>query len=116
VDTSPFAEVQATDATITTHEDSQGENLPVYTLCLYISGMSPRSVAAQKNLRVICEKYLKGRYALEVIDVLKQPERAVEAKLIAAPTLIKVSPPPVRKFVGDLADTERVLAGLDLLK
>jgi len=87
-----------------------------YELRLYITGMSPRSVAALENLRAICEHHLAGRCALEVIDVLQDPARAVEANLVATPTLIKQLPLPVRKLLGDMSNTEKVLIGLDLVK
>lgn len=97
-------------------EALRGAGEACYVLRLYISGMSPRSVAAIENLRAICEEHLAGRCALEIIDVLQDPARAVEANLVAAPTLIKEIPLPVRKLLGDLSNTEKVLIGLDLAK
>jgi circadian clock protein KaiB len=94
----------------------QSQDLSFYSLRLYITGMSPRSVAALENLRAICEQYLAGRYTLEVVDVLQDPGRAAEANLIAAPTLIRELPLPVRKLLGDMSNTEKVLIGLDLVK
>lgn len=83
-------------------------------LRLYIAGVSLRSSHAIANIKKICEEHLKGRYELEVIDIYQNPELAKSAQVIAAPTLIKSLPPPLRKFIGDLHDTERILIGLDL--
>ena len=97
-------------------EALKGSDQAHYVLRLFITGMSPRSVAALENLRAICEEYLAGRYTLEVVDVLQNPGRALEANLVAAPTLIRELPLPVRWFLGDLSNTDKVLAGLDLEK
>jgi circadian clock protein KaiB len=85
-----------------------------YVLRLYIAGVSPRSSNAIANIKRICEEHLKGRYELEVIDIYQNPELAQSAQVIAAPTLIKSLPPPLRRFIGDLHDTERIIIGLDL--
>ncbi len=85
-----------------------------YVLRLYIAGVSLRSSHAIANIKKICEEHLKGRYELEVIDIYQNPDLAKSAQVIAAPTLIKSLPPPLRKFIGDLHDTERILIGLDL--
>jgi circadian clock protein KaiB len=85
-----------------------------YLLRLYIAGLTPRSQAAIKNIKKICEEHLNGRYELEVIDVYQQPVLAKGEQIIAAPTLIKKLPLPLRRFIGDLSDSERVLIGLDL--
>lgn len=87
-----------------------------YELCLYISGMTPRSTEAINNLREICEQYLgdESNYVLKIIDLYKHPELAGLDQVIATPTLIKRRPVPVRRLVGTLSDKERVLAGLDL--
>ena len=87
-----------------------------YLLRLYVAGMTPRSVQAIANLKRICAEYLEGRYLLEVIDLYQQPERAREAQIIAAPTLVKELPSPLRRIIGDLADRERVLVALDLCR
>jgi circadian clock protein KaiB len=84
-----------------------------YVLRLYIAGVSLRSSHAIANIKKICEEHLKGRYELEVIDIYQNPDLAKSAQVIAAPTLIKSLPPPLRKFIGDLHDTERILIGLD---
>ena len=86
-----------------------------YLLKLYITGRTPRSEQAIGNLRHICEEQLNGQYELVIIDVLEEPEQAEEEKIIATPTLIKQIPPPVRRVIGDLSDSEKVLMGLDLL-
>jgi circadian clock protein KaiB len=85
-----------------------------YVLRLYIAGMSIRSSHAIENIKTLCEEHLKGRYELEVIDIYQHPELAERAQVIAVPTLIKSLPPPLRKFIGDLHDTEKILVGLDL--
>jgi len=85
-----------------------------YILRLYIIGASPKSEQAITNIKKICEEYLTGQYELEVIDVYQQPMLAKGDQIIAAPTLIKILPLPLRRFVGDLSDTEHILLGLDL--
>lgn len=87
-----------------------------YVLTLYITGQTPGSQRAIRNLKKICEEELKGRYSLEIIDIYQQPEIAREAELVAAPTLIKSLPVPIRRLVGDMSDRERVLVGLGLKK
>ncbi|MDQ3081527.1 MAG: circadian clock KaiB family protein [Gemmatimonadota bacterium] len=85
-----------------------------YLLRLFVTGESSRSRTAIANLRRICEQELAGVYDLEIIDVLEFPELAEEAKVLATPTLIKSLPPPLRRVIGDLSDTERVLLGLQV--
>lgn len=85
-----------------------------HVLYLYVTGTTPRSIRAIANLRKICEEHLKGRYELEVIDLYQQPELAAGNHIVAAPTLIKKLPEPLRRIIGDMSDTERVLIGLDL--
>ena len=85
-----------------------------YVLRLYITGLTARWVRAISNIRVICQEHLKGRYDLEVIDLSQHPELAEAAQIIAAPTLIKKLPLPLRRFIGDMSETERILIGLDL--
>ncbi|MHB0998099.1 MAG: circadian clock KaiB family protein [Armatimonadota bacterium] len=85
-----------------------------YVLRLYIAGITPRSTRAIENIRRICEEELQGRYELEIIDVYQQPELAASEQIIAAPTLIKKLPLPLRRVIGDLSNTERVIVGLDL--
>lgn len=90
----------------------QGER---YILRLYVTGMTPRSLRALKNLQTICDEYLKGRYDLEVIDIYQQPVLTKGEQIIAAPTLIKKLPLPMRRIIGDMSDRDRVLVGLDLV-
>jgi circadian clock protein KaiB len=85
-----------------------------YVFRLFVVGMSPKSQDAIANVRELCEKYLTGRFELEVIDNHQHPLSASENQIIAVPTLIKKLPLPLRKFVGDMTKTEKILAGLDL--
>ena len=85
-----------------------------YVLRLYVTGSTPRSSRAIQSIRTLCEEHLSGRYDLEVIDIHQQPVLARGEQIIAAPTLIKKLPAPLRKMVGDLSNAERVLMGLDL--
>ena len=85
-----------------------------FVLRLYITGASPNSVRAVTNLKEICEKYLRGKYSLEVIDVYQQGALAQEEQIIALPLLIKKFPLPERRFIGDLSDTDKVLKGFGL--
>jgi len=83
-------------------------------LRLYVAGQKPRSLAAIDNLRRICEENLKGRYTIEVIDLLQSPHLARVDQIVAIPTLVKKLPPPLRRIIGDLSNSERVLIGLDI--
>jgi circadian clock protein KaiB len=85
-----------------------------YQLRLYITGMTPNSRRAVENIKNICERYLAGRYELEIIDLFQQPALAEGQQIVAAPTLLKLSPLPLRRLIGDLSDTEKVLSSLDL--
>jgi circadian clock protein KaiB len=85
-----------------------------YILNLYVIGMSPGSLKAIENLKSICEKYLKGKYSLEIVDILKYPETMFENDLVASPTLIKRAPSPVKKLIGDLSNREKVLKLLSI--
>ena len=85
-----------------------------YALRLYVAGHTPRSMEAFANLKKICEEHLKGRYSIEIIDLLENPRLAQGDQILAIPTLVRRLPEPVRKIIGTLADTERVLVGLDL--
>ncbi len=85
-----------------------------YKLRLYVTGMTPQSTRAIQNIQRICEEHLKGRYELEVVDIYQQPTLAQGEQIIAAPTLVKKLPLPLRRLIGDLSSTERVLLGLDL--
>jgi circadian clock protein KaiB len=79
-----------------------------------VAGTTPNSVRAIENIKRICEEYLKGRYVLEVVDIYQQPILAKGDQIIAVPTLLRKLPPPLRKFIGDMSATERILVGLDL--
>jgi circadian clock protein KaiB len=85
-----------------------------WELRLYIAGLTPNSIAAIANLKKICEDQLKGKYRIEVIDLLKKPQLAKGDQIVAIPTLVRRLPPPVKKIVGNLSKTERALVGLDL--
>jgi circadian clock protein KaiB len=85
-----------------------------YSLRLYISGITPRSTAAIQRIKRICEEHLEGRYDLEVVDIYQQPTLAKGEQIIAAPTLIKKLPLPLRRIIGDMSNEGRVLLGLDL--
>lgn len=85
-----------------------------YVLRLFVTGQTPRSLKSVENLQRLCEKYLHGRFELEVIDIYQQPALAAEGQIIAAPTLIKTMPLPLRRLVGDFSDQNRVVLGLDL--
>lgn len=88
----------------------------VWNLRLYVAGQTPKSIAAFANLKKICEENLKGRYKIEVIDLLENPQLAKGDQILAIPTLVRKLPQPVKKIIGDLSDTLRVLVGLDLRK
>jgi circadian clock protein KaiB len=85
-----------------------------FDLRLYVAGQSPRSVRALENLRQVCDEHLAGRYRVEVIDLLMNPALARGDEIIAVPTLVRKLPEPIRKIIGDLSDTDRVLVGLQL--
>ena len=85
-----------------------------YLLRLYVSGSTSKSALAVENIKRICEQHLKDRYDLEVIDIYQQPNLAREEQIVAVPTLIKRSPPPLRRLIGDLSNLKEVLVGLDL--
>ncbi len=85
-----------------------------YMLKLYVAGVTPRSAAAVRSITEICETHLKDRYELEIIDIYQQPTLAKGEQIVAAPTLLKKLPLPLRKLIGDMTDAEKVLVGLDL--
>ncbi len=87
---------------------------PAWDLRLYVAGQTPKSLTAFENLKKICEEHLKGQYRIEVVDLLEQPQLARGDQIVALPTLVRKLPPPIRKIIGDLSNTERVLVGLDL--
>ncbi len=85
-----------------------------WELRLYVAGQTPKSLVAFSNLKKLCEEHLKGKYRIEVIDLLENPTLAKGDQILAIPTLVRKLPEPVRKIIGDLSNTERVLVGLDL--
>ena len=86
-----------------------------FLLRLYVAGQTPKSMTAFANLKKICEEHLAGQYEIEVVDLLENPQLARGDQILAIPTLVRKLPEPVRKIIGDLSNTERVLIGLDLL-
>ena len=98
----------------TKEEPKKGDN-DKWMLRLYVAGQTPKSITAFANLTKICEEQLKGKYSIEVIDLLKNPQKGAADQIFALPTLVRKLPVPVRKIIGDLSNTERVLIGLDLL-
>jgi circadian clock protein KaiB len=93
---------------------SEPENDQVYNLRLYVAGQTQKSMEAFENLKKIAEEHLKGRYKIEVIDLVKNPKLARGDQIIAIPTLVRKLPEPMRKIIGDLSNTDRVLVGLDI--
>jgi len=85
-----------------------------YQLNLFVAGATPRSAQATRNIAALCDKYLKGRYTLNVVDIYQRPVLAVDAGILAAPTLVKTLPLPIRRLIGDMSDEQRVLVGLDI--
>jgi len=90
------------------------EEVARWNLRLYVAGQTPRSISAFQNLKNICEEYLKGKYHIEVIDLMENPTLARGDQILAIPTLVRKLPQPIRKIIGDLSNTERVLVGLDI--
>jgi circadian clock protein KaiB len=104
-------------ATESVHADVPGPTLPdteVWHLRLYVAGESPKSVEAFRNLKRLCETHLTNRYEIEIVDLLEHPRLARGDEIIAIPTLVRQLPRPMRKIIGDLSDTDRVLVGLQL--
>jgi circadian clock protein KaiB len=101
----------ATEAYEMTYMETDEGN---YVLRLYVSGMTPNSQRAIENVRKICAEHLQGRYQLEIIDIYQQPNFAKEGQIVATPTLVKELPVPLRKFIGDMSQTERILMGLGI--
>jgi circadian clock protein KaiB len=95
-------------------ENTRGSSKTKYTLQLFITGATPNSSRAIVNIKAICEQYLKGRYELEIVDVYIEKERARQAQIVALPMLIKKSPLPLRKLIGDMSKTEKVLEALGI--
>jgi len=95
-----------------THNSTKATEL--VELRLYLAGQTPRSIAALANLKKLCKEHLAGKYRIEVIDLLKNPQLARGDQIVAIPTLVRRLPQPIRKIIGDLSNTERVLVGLQL--
>src|SRR6188768_3933679 len=93
---------------------SDPEGAEVWRLRLYVAGQTPKSLTAFANLKKICEEHLAGRYLIEVIDLVQQPQLAAGDQIVAIPTLVRKLPEPLRRIVGDLSNTERTLVGLQL--
>jgi circadian clock protein KaiB len=93
---------------------TDGDESQVWNLRLYVAGQTAKSLQAFANLKRICEEHLAGRYSIEVIDLIKNPQLAKGDQILAVPTLVRKLPEPVRKIIGNLSNTERVLVGLDL--
>ena len=89
-------------------------NSPVWELRLYVAGMTPTSIRAFENLKKLCEEHMHGAYKIQVVDLLEHPKLATGDQIVAVPTLVRRLPTPVKKIIGDLSNTERVLVGLDL--
>lgn len=85
-----------------------------YQLRLFVTGLTPRSVRAIESIKALCEEHLTGRYELSIVDIYQQPELAIQEQILAAPTLIRRLPLPLRRLIGDMSRTDRVLVGLDL--
>ena len=94
--------------------DAMAEEDILYELRLYVSGQTPKSLATIENLGKICESNFKSKYRIEVIDLQIMPQLAKEDQIVAVPTLVRILPQPIRKVIGDLSDTEKVLVGLDI--
>lgn len=90
------------------------QNADVWRLRLYVAGKTPKSVTAFANLKKICDERLSGRYHVEIIDLIERPELAKKDQIVAIPTLVRSLPPPLKKIIGDLSNTPRVLVALEL--
>ncbi len=93
---------------------AKGEPTAEWDLWLYVAGQTPRSVVAFANLKKLCEEHLAGRYHIEVVDLMENPQLAKGDQILAVPTLVRKLPEPIKKIIGDLSQTERVLVGLNL--
>jgi circadian clock protein KaiB len=102
--------------TLTHGEPETGTDNETWILRLYVAGQTPNSLTAFENLKKICQEHLEGRYRIEVIDLIANPQLAKGDQIIAVPTLIRKLPTPVKKIIGNLSNTEKVLVGLDLRK
>lgn len=109
-------ESDAFDAALFSDGESEALEDGHYNLRLYVAGKTPKSIAALSNLHKICEEHLAGRYRIEVVDLLERPQLAAGDQILAVPTLVRRLPPPLKRIIGNLSDSERVLVGLDLRK
>lgn len=105
---------RTTKGTKTKEKATVAHEIPDWTLRLYVAGQTQNSITAFANLKKICSEHLEGRYRIEVIDLLKNPQLAKDHQIVAVPTLIRKLPTPVKKIIGNLSNTEKVLVGLDL--
>lgn len=96
------------------HSETGQQKEEKYTLCLYVAGQTPKSMTALANLKKICEEHLAGKYQIQIIDLAANPHLARQDQIVAIPTLVRQLPPPIKKIIGDLSNTERVLVGLEL--
>jgi circadian clock protein KaiB len=94
--------------------DGAGGAAAFWDLRLYVAGQTPKSMTAFANLKRLCEEHLAGKYRIEVVDLLKEPQLARGDQILALPTLVRKLPEPIKKIIGDLSNTERTLVGLDL--
>ncbi|MBD2654706.1 circadian clock protein KaiB [Synechocystis sp. FACHB-383] len=101
---------------MTNSNDSlDNQNPEIWQLRLYVAGQTSKSLTAFANLKKICEEYLNGQYQIEIIDLTQNPELAIEDSILALPTLVRKLPEPIKKIIGDLSNTEKVLVGLQIL-
>ena len=105
-------EVKPTEFKKQKHTEMENDK---WILRLYVAGQTSRANTAFRNLKIICEEKLKGKYTIEVIDLVKNPQLSRDDQILAVPTLVRKLPTPVRKIIGDLSDMQRVLVGLDLM-
>jgi len=112
----PGAAVKRKRASVKTRvrKRAASDGASFWKLRLYVAGQTPKSIAAFGNLKRICEEHLRGRYRIEVVDLLQNPTLARGDQILALPTLVRQLPPPMKKIIGDFSNTERVLVGLDL--
>jgi len=97
-----------------TSKSNKKEETNAWDLRLYVAGQSKKSLAAFANLKKLCDEYVPGRYKIEVVDLLKNPKLAAGDQIIAIPTLVRKLPPPIKKIIGDLSNTEKTLVGLEI--
>jgi circadian clock protein KaiB len=105
------AQPESSSGPLTTPEE---DDAGFYRLRLYVAGQTPKSLAAMANLRKVCEQHLAGRYEIEVIDLMQNPRLAAGDQILAIPTLVRRLPSPLKRIIGDLSNTEKVLVGLDI--